>query len=90
MFLTPAAWRLAETGSRRVVELLEHELVHVEQYRRLGLAGFLRRYLGEYFAGRRRGLGHQAAYEAISLEEEARSVAASRMARASPTEPHHR
>ena len=78
VFLSPTAWMLVQNGSRRALELLEHELVHVEQYRRLGLVGFLGRYLRDYFAGRLRGLDHLAAYRAISLEREARAVAASR------------
>lgn len=56
--------------------LIVHELVHVAQWRRLGLAGFARRYLSQYWRGRRRGLGHRDAYLAIDLEVEARTVAA--------------
>jgi hypothetical protein len=55
--------------------LLRHELTHVEQWEVLGVAGFLRVYLGEYFSGRRRGLDHHQAYLAISLEREARERA---------------
>lgn len=55
--------------------LLAHELVHVRQWRELGIVGFLRPYLGAYFGGRGRGLGHQAAYHAIPLEAEARQLA---------------
>ena len=51
--------------------LLRHELAHVRQWHELGAVGFLRRYLGAYLAGRRRGLGHRAAYKAIPLEVEA-------------------
>ncbi len=42
--------------------LLRHELVHVHQWRRLGVPGFLRRYLGSYLRWRLRGSGHWAAY----------------------------
>jgi hypothetical protein len=51
--------------------LLRHELVHVEQWRRLGIAGFLARYLGGYLRWRLRGYGHWAAYRRIPLEVEA-------------------
>jgi hypothetical protein len=54
--------------------LLAHELVHVRQWRELGGARFLWRYLGAYFQGRAAGLGHQRAYEAIPLEVEARTL----------------
>lgn len=56
--------------------LLTHELAHVGQWRRLGVARFVRRYLGEYLSGRRAGLSHDRAYQAISLEVEARRLAA--------------
>jgi hypothetical protein len=46
--------------------------VHVRQWRELGAARFLVRYVGAYARGRWHGLGHQAAYEAIPLEAEAR------------------
>jgi hypothetical protein len=51
--------------------LLRHELVHVRQWRRLGIAGFLGRYLGSYLRWRVRGYGHWAAYRRIPLEVEA-------------------
>ena len=51
--------------------LLRHELVHVEQWRTLGVVGFLARYLGAYLTWRLRGHGHWAAYRRIPLEVEA-------------------
>ena len=51
--------------------LLRHELVHVEQWRRFGVAGFLVRYLGSYLGWRLRLYGHKAAYRRIPLEIEA-------------------
>ncbi len=51
--------------------LLRHELVHVEQWRRYGVVGFLRRYLGAYFGNRLKGHKHKEAYRRIPLEEEA-------------------
>jgi len=55
--------------------LLAHELVHVRQWRELGAARFLWRYLSAYARGRAAGLGHQRAYESIPLEVEARELA---------------
>jgi hypothetical protein len=51
--------------------LLRHELVHVRQWRELGVVGFLVRYLGAYLGWRLRGYGHWAAYRRIPLEIEA-------------------
>ena len=55
--------------------LLRHEAEHVRQWRELGVAGFLRRYLGSYLAWRFRGYGHLAAYRLIPLEIEAEEAA---------------
>ena len=52
-------------------QLLRHELVHVRQAGELGLVRFLWKYCAEYLLHRWRGLGHDAAYRAISLEAEA-------------------
>ena len=51
--------------------LLRHELVHVRQWQRLGVVGFLWRYVGSYARWRLRGYGHWAAYRRIPLEVEA-------------------
>ena len=51
--------------------LLRHERVHVEQWRRLGIVGFLVRYLGAYARWRLHGHGHWDAYRRIPLEIEA-------------------
>ncbi|MBK9181065.1 MAG: DUF4157 domain-containing protein [Acidimicrobiales bacterium] len=51
--------------------LLAHERVHVDQWRRHGVLGFLRRYLGAYARWRLRGYPHWAAYRRIPLEVEA-------------------
>jgi hypothetical protein len=64
-------------GDRRALgELVVHELVHVRQWRELGVRRFLIRYLTDYWRGRRAGLGHRRAYLAISLEEEALRLSA--------------
>lgn len=52
-------------------QLLRHELVHVEQWRRLGVARFLWRYLGAYLRWRLHGHPHGSAYRRIPLEIEA-------------------
>ena len=51
--------------------LLRHELVHVEQWHRLGVARFLTQYLGAYAHWRLRGHDHRSAYLRIPLEVEA-------------------
>lgn len=51
--------------------LWQHELVHVRQWRHLGVARFLWRYLGSYVRSRVRGSSHRVAYRRIPLEVEA-------------------
>ena len=60
--------RRAVAGDSR---LLRHELVHVRQWRELGVLRFLAQYLGAYLRLRMRGHGHRQAYLRIPLEEEA-------------------
>jgi len=60
--------RHSAAGSDR---LLRHELVHVGQWRRLGVVGFGVRYLGSYARWRLRRYPHWAAYRRIPLEIEA-------------------
>ena len=55
--------------------LLAHEQEHVRQWHRLGVIGFLRRYLGAYLGWRLKGFGHRAAYRLIPLEVEAEEAA---------------
>ena len=55
--------------------LARHEAVHVRQWRDLGVAGFVWRYLGAYVVQRLRGRSHLAAYRRIPLEIEAAWVA---------------
>ena len=52
--------------------LRTHEMVHVEQYNKLGFFVFLYRYLKEYILLRRTGYDHYHAYLNISFEKEAR------------------
>lgn len=51
--------------------LLRHELVHVRQFRRLGMPRFALSYVGEYLKWRVRGYPHRGAYRRISHEVEA-------------------
>lgn len=71
--MTLGRWILLRRGHDRDEGLIAHELVHVEQWRRLGPVRFLREYLGDYVRARRDGLDHPAAYRAIRLEVEART-----------------
>lgn len=73
--MTLDRWILLRRGHEHDRDLIAHELVHVRQWRELGVVRFLARYLGAYARGRWHGLGHRAAYEAIPLEAEARVVA---------------
>lgn len=65
---TAAAFSAATPEARNI---LEHELVHVEQFRRLGVLPFLTRYLVEYMRFRLCGKSHADAYHSISFEREA-------------------
>lgn len=58
----------------RLARLVIHELVHLGQFRRLGLARFMFRYVAEYLGGRLRGVGGREAYLAITAEREARET----------------
>jgi hypothetical protein len=62
--------------------LLRHELVHVRQWRRYGVAGFAVRYLGSYLWWRLHRKGHRGAYLRIPLEIEADWVARRQLATA--------
>lgn len=74
IFVRPASL----TGDRiQLANTIQHELVHVRQWREYGVLRFLARYLSEYWRGRRRGLGHDEAYRQISFEVEARQIAGS-------------
>ena len=63
---------LVRRGHEHDVALIAHELVHVEQWRELGVVRFLVRYLRDYVSGRRAGLSHWDAYRSIRFEAEAR------------------
>jgi len=72
VYVHPAAL----AGSARALGLLViHELVHVRQWRKGGVFGFLGSYGTDYLRGRREKLGHRGAYRQIEYEVEARDVA---------------
>lgn len=54
------------------LHLIKHELVHVKQYEKHGLIGFLVIYLYHYLKGRLKGRSHFEAYYDIPFEVEAR------------------
>ena len=66
---------LVRRGHQDSALLLAHELVHVQQWSRHGVTGFLRQYLGAYARNLARLRSHRAAYLAIPLEVEARERA---------------
>jgi hypothetical protein len=72
---------IVRRGSAGDEHLLRHEREHVRQWRELGVAGFLARYLGAYVRWRGRGYGHRGAYLRIPLEVEAEWVARRTMRR---------
>lgn len=67
----------AGTESERWGRLIVHELMHIEQFRRLGAFRHVSQYTADYLRGRRQGFGHWESYKAIRLEVEARDAAAS-------------
>jgi len=78
VFVQPEVMERLRMGvePERSATLIVHELMHIEQWRRLGAARHLAQYLGDYLRGRWHRLGHWEAYRAIRLEVEARRVAA--------------
>lgn len=66
---------IVRKGSEQSPYLLRHEAVHVRQWRRYGVVGFVTRYVGSYALWRLRGKGHRGAYLRIPLEIEADWVA---------------
>jgi hypothetical protein len=71
IFLATSAASALGTDAAAAAGLLAHELTHVRQYRRFGMAAFLGRYVGEYLASRFAGASHHEAYRGISFEREA-------------------
>ncbi len=65
---------LIRSGRENDAVLVRHEAEHVRQYRQLGLAGFLVRYVADYGRWRLRGYPHWSAYRRIGFEIEAEWV----------------
>lgn len=63
--------RVLDQAPHTLEALLRHEMVHVAQYARDGVARFLLRYGWEYLKGRWSGRSHWDAYREISYEREA-------------------
>ena len=78
IYVQPAVMDRFRAGAEpeRSGRLIVHELMHIEQWRRLGAIRHVTQYLGDYLRGRFRRLGHWEAYRAIRLEVEARQAAA--------------
>jgi hypothetical protein len=72
----PVMERFRAGGDMRgIAVLMIHELVHVEQLRRLGVLRQVTWYVADYIRGRIRRLGHWEAYRAVRFEVEARLIA---------------
>ena len=74
---------IVRKGKESSPYLLRHEAVHVRQWRRYGVVGFLVRYLSSYVIWRLRRKGHRGAYLRIPLEVEADWIARRQMSTAS-------
>ncbi len=72
VFLSKSAVSEIDGGTAAGDDLLAHELVHIEQYRRTGMVRFLARYFIDYLRARAEGLTHREAYLAIPFEIQAR------------------
>ena len=79
IFVQPATMDRFRAGAEpeRSGRLIVHELMHLEQWRRLGGIRHVSQYVGDYVRGRYRRLGHWESYRAIRLEVEAREAASS-------------
>lgn len=77
VFVQPSVMERIRAGAEpdRSGKLIVHELMHIEQWRRLGAFRHVTQYTGDYLRGRFGGLGHWDSYRAIRLEVEARSAA---------------
>jgi hypothetical protein len=74
--MTFGRWILMRRGSFSSFRrgLLGHELVHVMQWREIGVFKFMYLYSYYYLRGRFRGLGHWPAYTEVPYEIEAREL----------------
>jgi hypothetical protein len=76
IYVTPAVMErhLGGAEPKRTGRLIVHEVMHVEQWRRLGGFRHLTQYAGDYLRGRFHGLTHWEAYRGVRLEREARAA----------------
>ncbi len=79
IFVSPTVMERFRSGAEpdRSGNLIVHELMHIEQWRRLGPMRHLVQYIGDYLRNRWDGFGHWESYRAIRIEQEARDVASS-------------
>lgn len=75
---------IVRAGHEHSPYLMRHEAVHVRQWRRHGVVGFLVRYGGSYALWRFRRKGHHGAYLRIPMEIEADWVARRQIVTAVP------
>lgn len=77
IFVQPSVMERFRAGveSERWGPLIVHELMHIEQWRRLGAVRHVSQYVGDYLRSRFQGYGHWESYRAIRLEVEARDAA---------------
>lgn len=78
VFVQPSVMERFRAGaeSERWGRLIVHELMHIQQWRRLGAFRHITQYVGDYLRNRFRGHGHWESYREIRLEVEAREAAA--------------
>ena len=78
IFVQPGVMERFRSGSEpdRWGPLIVHELMHIEQWKRLGAFRHITQYVGDYLRSRFQGYGHWESYRAIRLEVEARDAAA--------------
>lgn len=77
IYVRPAVMDRLRSGSEpiRNARLIFHELVHVEQWRRLGGMRLIARYSADYLRGLVRTRSHWEAYRGVRTEVEARAAA---------------
>jgi hypothetical protein len=77
VFVQPIVMERIRAGAepQRSGKLIVHELMHIEQWHRLGAFRHVTQYSGDYLRGRFNGKGHWDSYREIRLEVEARSAA---------------
>ncbi len=66
---------VAAAEPERTGVLVVHELVHLDQFARLGAVRHIAQYLGDYVRGRLARLSHWDSYRSVRLEVEAREIA---------------